>query len=279
MSASACHKSPAVMIDRQPILGRCRLAARWARFFGRSMVSQQYDFCVNALRAELNLVRLTLADCVTPRAGVECNICGWRGRQFYPNVGPGYDEQNMLCPSCRTLDRHRSLVVALIDATTFFSPGKRIIEVAPMRSFQSLCQAQGWMHYVSFDLSRFAMERGDLTQMRYEGDSADYFLCFHVLEHVKEERKAISEIRRVLKPGGTAVFQVPVDWELERTYEYERPDPREVDHVRRYGRDFGERLASCGFEMQVWRAADRVPQEVCDRYRLSQEPIFLARKV
>jgi ubiquinone/menaquinone biosynthesis C-methylase UbiE len=176
------------------------------------------------------------------------------------------------------LDRHRALLAILLAATDYFAPGMRVIEVAPMRGFQSLCLAQGTMDYTSFDLERYAMERGDITRMRFADDSADYFTCFHVLEHIPAESMALAEIRRVLKPGGVAVLQVPVDSSVATTYEYAEPDPREVGHVRRYGRDFGARIASHGFEVTAVSVNDWLSRETVRQFGFSLEPVFLARK-
>jgi SAM-dependent methyltransferase len=147
-----------------------------------------------------------------------------------------------------------------------------------MRGFQALFLAQRDVAYTSFDLERYAMERGDLTAMQYPSDSADYFTCFHVLEHVPNEAKALSEIRRVLKPGGTAIFQVPIDATVEHTYEYEKPDPREVGHVRRYARDFAARLRRHGFDVEAVSATDCCDDDDIRRYGLSRDPIYLATK-
>ena len=206
----------------------------------------------------------------------QCNVCGWHGPGFYPNTGPGYHESAVTCPGCSSLDRHRSLLALLVGETGLFSPGRRVVEVAPMRGFEALLQAQPGLDYASFDLERHAMECGDITAMRYPTDSVDYFICFHVLEHIPDAPAALREIRRVLRPGGAAVLQVPVDWEAAVTREYDAPDPRDVGHVRRYGRDFADRLARAGFEVRSLSVADTLPALVIERYGLSTEPVFLA---
>lgn len=232
----------------------------------------------NALRAELELARLTVLDLLPGQREKACNLCGWRGNAFYPNTGPGYDERRVVCPGCGCLARYRTLALLLERRTDFLAPPrKRVVEVAPARGFQALCQAQG-LDYTSFDLARFATEQGDITQMRYPDASLDYFLCFHVLEHVPAEQQALREIRRVLRPGGTLVTQVPVDWRVAETYEYEKPDPREVNHVRRYGRDFETRIARAGFEVAALRAGDFASAAEAERMGLDLEPIFVARK-
>ncbi len=261
-----------------PIEGRLRLAVRWARFGLRSLVSGDFEFTRNALRAEWRLVRQTAAELVPPVDAVECNLCGWKGRAFLPNTGPGYDELHTTCPGCRGLSRHRSLLAVLRQTTTFFEPGTRILEVAPMRGLEALCRNDPALDYTSFDLERHAMERGDITNLRFEDCSADYFVCFHVLEHIPDEARALREIHRVLRPGGYAVLQVPIDWDAERTVEYDGPNPRDVGHVRRHGRDFGDRVARAGFDVTPVRASELVPADVFSRHGLCDEPIFLARR-
>jgi SAM-dependent methyltransferase len=269
---------PGVHVPAHGLEGRARLAFRWARFGLRSILSGDLDFLGSALRAEVQLLRLTALDVIRPTEEVECNICGWTGRAFYPNTGPGYDEPDATCPGCRGIGRHRSLLALLCLETRFFEPGVRIAEVAPMRGFEALCRAQPGLDYVSFDLERSAMERGDITAMRFADQSFDYFVCFHVLEHIPDEEAALSEIHRVLHPGGEAVFQVPIDWDAEHTVEYGAPDPRDVGHVRRHGRDFGERLERAGFNVRALRSTEIVEPSIGARHGLCAEPIFFARR-
>jgi len=260
-------------------LVRLRLMYRWFRLFWRSIFSGYFDFAVNALRAEFRLVWLWFKDIFVRRKKVRCNICGWRGTEFYPNAGFGYYEPKTICPRCLCQDRHRSLAAILYAGTKVFDASSQVVEVAPMRSFQQYClQLKGQKNYVSFDIERFAMEKGDITRMRFADDSLDYFLCFHVLEHIPEEKKAIGEIRRVLRPGGYAVLQVPIDWQLDSSYEYAEPDPRETGHVRRYGRDFAERIAAGGFKTWWVSAGDVMPPEKVSYYGLSREPVLFAQK-
>jgi len=269
---------PGRFVRPRPFGERARLGVRWGRFCLKSLLRGDFDFAFNALRAEARLALYWLSDIVAPGRACECNLCGWRGRRFYPNTGPGYDELNTICPGCGCLDRHRALVRLLATETGFFAGGANVIEVAPPRRFQELCVGHPGVDYLSFDIERYAMERGDITQMRYDSDSVDYFLCFHVLEHVPEEAKALAEIRRVLRPGGTLAMQVPVDWSVDRTYEYDKPDPREVGHVRRYGQDVGDRVGSHGFDVRMVRVRDVASDDEIRRFRLGEEPIVFARK-
>jgi GT2 family glycosyltransferase/SAM-dependent methyltransferase len=269
--------TPAVRIRPHPVETRARLAYRTARHIVRSVRSRDFDFVAQGLETGARLPALASVDLVGP-VRHECNVCGWTGRAFYPNTGPGYHDRAVLCPGCISLDRHRSLLALLLSETRIFNGAQRVVEVAPMRGFEALMRSQPDMDYVSFDLERHAMERGDITAMRYDTDSVDYFLCFHVLEHIADDGAAVKEIHRVLRPGGTAVLQVPLDWHVEQTREYGAPDPREVGHVRRYGRDFSDRLAQVGLEVHHRSVLTVLPFDTVTWFGLSPEPVFFAIK-
>jgi SAM-dependent methyltransferase len=261
--------------------GHARLGYRWSRYLGWSLRKRHLPGVRDALAGLGHLTLRTAVDTVHPRARVVCNVCGWSGSAFFPNVGSGYYERDASCPRCSCIHRYRTLAAVLERATDFFSPDKAVIEVAPVRSFQAYClwRKQG-RNYRSFDLERFGMERGDLTAMRYPDASCDYFLCYHVLEHVPADTQALAEICRVLRPGGTAVLQVPIDWSLSENVEYGRPNERETGHVRRYAEaGFTGRIAAAGFVVAKVEPARLVGEALLSRHRLSREPIYFAHKL
>lgn len=261
-------------------MGHLRLAYRWARYFLWSAIHSHPQGMRDALRGLSYIGILLLANVFTRRKRVQCNICGWQGARFYPNVGSGYFDLDSNCPRCSCTHRYRSLAAVLDTRTDFFSPDMAVIEVAPVRTFQAYClwRKQG-KNYLSFDLDNFAMEKGDLTAMRFENNSCDYFLCFHVLEHVLADVAAVREIFRVLRPGGQAVLQVPIDHSLAETLEYGRPNPRETGHVRRYSdTGFARRLAGEGFQVSKVSVMELFPEVDIARYGLNREQIFFATK-
>lgn len=265
-------------IVSRPVEGRVRLLVRWSRQVVRFVRSGWFDFAWNAIRSMGLVARRTVMDVLRRSDERSCNVCGWTGSDFYPNCGPGYFEPTSTCPGCLLLDRHRTLVAVLASCTGFFASASRVVEVAPMRRFEAFVRAQDGVDYTSFDLERHAMERGDITAMRFEDDSVDWFLCFHVLEHIPDEVAAMSEIHRVLRPGGTLVIQVPVDRSLATTLEYGAPDPREVGHVRRYGRDFASVIAGYGFDVTACEPETVFDAATIRRHGLDVEAIHLARK-
>ncbi len=257
---------------------RARLFVRWSRFGVRSLLSGDFDFFFNAVRSQLALVRLIIAEVFSSSKAHACNVCGWQGRSFYPNTGPGYDERKTICPGCGILNRHRGLAAMLEAELGFMTKDLDAMEVAPSRGLQRFYLTSPTLNYRSFDITRFAMEQGDIRDMKYDDESFDVFIAFHVLEHIVEEDQALSEIRRVLKPGGSLVAQVPVDWSVEKTYEYDKPDPREVGHVRRYGQDIAERWRAAGFDVRAVRAQEVFDAATCERFGFDSQPVYFCRK-
>jgi SAM-dependent methyltransferase len=79
-------------------------------------------------------------------------------------------------------------------------------------------------------LMRGVDHRVDLQNLPFEDATYDFVFAFHVLEHIPDDKRAIREIRRIIKPGGIAVLPVPVV--CEKTIEYPQPNPDEAYHVR-----------------------------------------------
>ncbi len=53
---------------------------------------------------------------------------------------------------------------------------------------------------------KIKIQREDITALSFEDKSFNYILCWGVLMHIPNIEKAISELTRVLKPGGTLVI-------------------------------------------------------------------------
>jgi len=140
--------------------------------------------------------------------------------------------------------------------------------------------------YVSGDLYNQAMRRMDITRIDLPDASQTLIWCSHVLEHVPDDRKALSEFLRVLTPGGILVLQVPIAGETTYedasiTTEGQRLEKfLQEDHVRLYGLDLARRIESSGFQCEVLSTTSLPPADQT-LYSLSTplyREVFFCRK-
>jgi hypothetical protein len=187
-----------------------------------------------------------------------CPCCGGRFPSFIP--GGVKLRPNARCPRCHSLERHRLIWLYMAERTNISAGNLKVLHFAPETCIQNALEKIPGMDYTSADLcSPQAMVQMDITDIRYADETFDVILCNHVLEHIPDDRKAMSEMYRVLKPGGWAILQVPIDPAREKTFEDPgilSPRDRErffgqADHVRWYGRDYPERLRHAGFHVRI----------------------------
>ncbi|MBC2839039.1 class I SAM-dependent methyltransferase [Robiginitalea sp. SC105] len=212
------------------------------------------------------------------------------GRSFRTFLPYGYEKtrENVLSPSTLSLERHRLLWLYLKNETQLFTEHCRLLHFAPEQAFFRRFRQLPNLDYVTTDLnSPLADVKADICDLPFESNSFDVILCNHVLEHIPDHQKALSELYRVLKPGGWGIFQVPQDLSRERTLEDPGiTDPEErrkvfgqYDHVRVYGRDYIEILRAAGFDAEGVDYTRNFPPETVERYRLAAgERIPLVRK-
>jgi len=203
-------------------------------------------------------------------------------------VGGGY-RLDALCPGCGSSDRERLVYLYLRDRTDFFRQCLKVLHVAPEKNLEKALRADPGMFYVSSDLnSPSAMVRLDITNMPYHDCSFDVIICNHVLEHIPDDHKAMSELFMVLKPGGWAILQVPISLSLDKTYEdpsITLPEAREnafgqSDHVRIYARDYADRLRDVGFGVKVYSLRKEVGWVFAHQHGLLRnEDLFICSKV
>jgi hypothetical protein len=213
-----------------------------------------------------------------------CPVCEGKIRRFLPHGDP--PRPNARCPICGSLERHRLDWVFFRKKTDLFDGRrKRMLHIAPEEFLIARFGRIPNLDYLSADLNRRAMVKMDITDIRYADDSFDIIYCSHVLEHIENDRKALSELHRVLSRGGWAALQVPILG--EKTFEdpaITSPEDRhrhfgQWDHVRCCGPDYVERMRSAGFTAEVVGADDVVSES--DRDKMGILPnglIFLCRK-
>lgn len=203
-------------------------------------------------------------------------------------VGAGY-RLDAACPRCRSEDRERLVWLYLKKRRAeFFSDTIKLLHVAPEPSLSRSLRTCRNISYRSADLdSPMADVMMDITDIHEEAGTYDLIICNHVLEHVPQDLKAMSELLRVLKPGGFAILQVPISLCLEETDEdlaVQDAAARErrfgqCDHVRLYGQDYVKRLQQTGFDVTSIAADSFLTAEEISRYRiLKEEKLFVCAK-
>jgi predicted SAM-dependent methyltransferase len=152
-----------------------------------------------------------------------------------------------------------------------------LLHVAPEPAIRALLKGIPGLRYITVDRSAETVAIHCDVQALPLGDAAvSAIICYHVLEHVANDRQAMRELHRVLQPGGWAVFEVPIRVSERCTDEApEITDPGErfrrfgqEDHVRWYGMDFFSRLSEAGFCVAVKRYDDLMPAELIARHAL-----------
>ena len=226
---------------------------------------------------------------------VECPVCEKTFITFLPfGVPPSPLRPNAMCPNCNSLERTRIYWKYLSSKKGFFDLEKNTLHVAPEpKLFEKFSSNK---HFNYFPVDRFTKGyqypegtiNMDITAMDFPDNHFDFILCSHVLEHIPEDKKAMRELYRVLKPGAWGILQVPIDLERTETYEdnaIKTPEEREkafgqFDHVRIYGTDYIDRLKSVGFNVTLDNYANEVSES--DKFKFgfgSGEELTIVYKI
>jgi predicted SAM-dependent methyltransferase len=215
-----------------------------------------------------------------------CNFCRRSHARFmttglnYPVIGEkkivaGGLRDNVVCPVCGSMDRER-LARLMLEERMGVAPHHDLLHVAPEpKLFEYLADSISG-NLVACDLHPEdrpgipGIVRQDLTNLEFADAAFDFVICNHVLEHIPADGIAMAEIKRVLKPGGKALLQVPYSEAIAETEEdfsvitnAERiARYGQSDHVRIYEkRDYISRLEKAGFEV------DLVETDALEAYR------------
>ena len=208
-------------------------------------------------------------------------INGKSYRKFLPY---GYQKQrsNVLGPGTLSLERHRLLWLYFDRETDFFNRAADVLHIAPEQAFVKRFRQLNHRSYITSDLhSPIADIQADICNLPFSDQQFDWVVCNHVLEHISNDKIAMQEIYRVLKPGGTAILQVPLRLDQD-TFEDDRiTDPKEraqvfgqYDHVRIYGKDYQNRLEQVGFTVKMLAYAEQLTLEEQTRYAVPANEII-----
>jgi SAM-dependent methyltransferase len=212
---------------------------------------------------------------VHPRS---CPICGYSGKFRAFGLPPVFDA---MCGRCDSLPRHRLFV--LMDQKHGLLAGVHsLLHFAPEGILRAKFR-KSVADYRTADLSQARVDvHCNIEDTGLPSSTFDAVFASHILEHVND-RRAMPELHRLLKPGGKLIAMVPIVEGWDETYE--NPSivseaERELhfgqfDHVRYYGSDFGKRLVDAGFQVTTFTGT---PQECVAHALLRGEKVFVATK-
>lgn len=278
------HKITALL----PILSITRKRPIFARFM-KKIIAFLIRFVPRKYLQRIGGAGLKIVGALFYRGkAVECPVCEAQYRSFLP-YGRINPRPNALCPNCLSLERHRLIYLYLKEKTTFFTTTQEVLHIAPEACFIKQFEKVQGSRYITADLeSPLAKVKMDIHSMPFEQNRFDVVLCNHVLEHVQDDIQALREIYRVLKPGGFAILQVPFFSPVpDKTFEDNTViDKREKeklfgqdDHVRKYGKDYTERIRESGLLPAEDNFVNELSDEARRRYGLVKgEQIYIGKK-
>jgi len=235
-------------------------------------------------------LQIRLRNAAAAAVRVECPCCGWRGAAFLSLDCGRFIVPQVACPQCLAHERHRFMRLFLVRRPPeFLLRPAVLLHFAPEPDLRREIDARGLARCISTDYAHGIYQhslRGvpgpafvsDIHHLPLAAEAIDGLFCLHVLEHVADDREAIRNLHRVLRPGGAAVLMVPFMMDQTATEEYDRPDPELFDHVRGYSpQDFKERLAP--FQYEEVRPVALLSEAEIDRYKIpDSQVLYLCRK-
>lgn len=229
---------------------------------------------------ELQL-RALYARYFVPGGSCFCPVCSRSLKAFIP-----IEKGELLCPACGSGKRHRRLF-QLLRAQPLAKTGK-ILDFSPNNGFKYYAQKEWKENYLTtnYDFADATDFHYDITAMDAPADQYDVIICYHVLEHIPDDAKALAELYRTLKPGGLCYIQTPFkegpiyeDWSIT-TPEGRLQHFHQEDHVRIYSAEgLAERAGNAGFKTEIlkYHKADE-PEEARRLGYKDEEFIILGRK-
>ena len=116
----------------------------------------------------------------------KCLVCNKQLRSFISH----YNDK--LCPNCGSSSRDRRLYKLITEK--FLTNGMSILDFSPSRSYYGKFKKNVSINYQASDLSNnfIAEHKFDLTKVDFEDNIFDLIICYHVLEHLIDDNKAVN---------------------------------------------------------------------------------------
>jgi SAM-dependent methyltransferase len=191
----------------------------------------------------------------------ECPVCAYNGPFMHITPSTGY-RRYAKCPNCGAMERHRFQFLVVKDILNSMDTASlKMLHFSPEPFFRDFFSKK-FGQYETADLKMKDVDyHVDLQQLPFADQSYDFIFASHVLEYIPHDEKAISEIRRILRPNGIAVLPVPVF--SEKTVEYPKFTWDNHYHVRAPGLDYFER-----YERYFSRVEKIHPDLLPEKYQL-----------
>lgn len=197
-------------------------------------------------------------------------------------IGAGV-RKHCICPNCGSRDRTRWVYKVLDDHTNVFKTKCNVLHFAPDAQLQQYFEQNKNCKYISADIEEGkASIIADITNIPLPDNSIDYVIANHVLEHVKNECRAIEELKRITKLSGEIILSFPICMDLKTIEEKDLIDDEgrikmfgQRDHVRIYGYDFRERLEKYGLIVDTYSPRDYMDEKTSDYYGFIREDIVI----
>lgn len=210
----------------------------------------------------------------------QCNACNSAVAEFHA-FGP----HTLICPVCGSSDRERLMVAFLDNGLLQVPAGSFILHVAPSeRGLSRRLARQGTVVGGDIEPARYGPGtiRVDLLDMSGVG-AFDLIILNHVLEHVPDDRRALSQTRAVLNSAGQLWVMVPLiyDETVEGTPGLTAAEREKLfggsDHMRAYGPDIEARISEAGFSVRVIKT-DQLEGGTIESLGVLNDAVFVARR-
>ena len=206
-----------------------------------------------------------------------CPICNYKGPFMDKN-----NRHHAKCPKCGELERARMAMLVINEIYDDHKASQTdVLHISPENFLRKIFKKK-YKSYISSDLYRKDVDHQfDIEEIPYPDNSFDLVFASHVLEYVKNDKKAINEIKRVLRPGGLAFLPVPMLHDKTIDFE-ERPPNKRI--IRETGVDYFDRYREVFTEVKVYEPSSfdekfnltiDMEDESSSKKRMYQLPNFL----